>query len=228
MQKVLLDCRSLEDARTLKNYIEREMPYEAVLSFDPIETQSILGNQSINLLVFQTGILRDGDLDRVRHVRQSGFGSPILTITDRVGELSVSGLAEKQKAYFLEKPFELRTFRGLTRKLMTAKAVPQQQFRRYQTRAVAHLETFITGESISTEMFNLSMGGAYFEINEKPPLGIGDLIRLKIPHSGEARDHHIHGRVVWMTHKGSNLGGFGLGVKFIKANDMYRHLIEKV
>lgn len=228
MQKVLLDCRSLEDARILKNYIERELPYEAVLSFDPAETNSIIGNKSVHLLVIQTAVLREMDMERIRSIRENGYSYPILTITDRIGDLSVAMLADKYKAYFLEKPFELKTFKGLTRKLMTAKQVPQQQHRRYRTRQSALLETFITGESFSTEMFNLSMGGAYFELAKKPGVAVGDLLRMKIPTGIQDKEHHIHGRIVWTTHKGPALGGYGLGVKFIKSNDMYRQLIDKV
>ncbi|MEL4881570.1 hypothetical protein AAEH85_21705, partial [Shewanella algae] len=88
---------------------------------------------------------------------------------------SISSLAEKYKAYFLEKPFELKTFKGLARKLITAKSVPQQQHRRYRTWQAAKLETFITGESFHSEMFNLSMGGAYFELPKKPAVSVGDL-----------------------------------------------------
>jgi hypothetical protein len=111
---------------------------------------------------------------------------------------------------------------------MTTKAVPQQQHRRYRTRQSAHLETFITGEAFQSEMFNLSMGGAYFELTRRPAVGIGDLVRVKIPSADQEHDHHIHGRIIWTTHKGPNIGGHGLGVKFIKTNDMYRQLIDKV
>lgn len=228
MQKVLLDCRSLEDARILKNYVERELPYEAVLSFDPAETNSILGNNAVHLLVMQVAVLREMDMDRIRSMREAGFRYSILTVTDRIGDLSVAMLAEKYKTYFLEKPFELKTFKGLVRKLMTTKGVPQQQHRRYRTRQTAHLETFISGDCFATEMFNLSMGGAYFELPKKPAVAVGDLLRMKIPTAGQDREHHIHGRIVWTTHKGSALGGYGIGVKFIKSNDMYRQLIDKV
>jgi hypothetical protein len=228
VQKVLLDCRSLEDARILKNYIERELPFEPILSFDPAETSSIIGNRAVHLLVLQTGSLRESDLHRIRMIRESGYTYPILTVADRLSDVSVSIYAEKYKAYFMEKPYELKTFKGLVRKLMTAKAVPQQQHRRYRTRQTAQLETFITGESFQTEMFNLSMGGAYFELTKRPTLGVGDLLRVKIPIVEQDKEHSIHGRIVWTTHKGPAIGGYGLGVKFIKSNDMYRQLIDKV
>ena len=229
MQKILIDCRSLEDARILKSYIEREMPYEPILSFDAGETDQMLNNRSVHLLVIQTGILRETEMERIRMVRSNGYVYPILTITDRIGDLAVATLAEKYKAYFLEKPFELKTFKGIARKLMTSKMVPQQQFRRYRTRQTAQIETFISGESFQSEMFNLSMGGAYFEANKKAAVGVGDLLRLKIPAANPERDYYsIHGRIVWTTHKGAATGGHGLGVKFIKSNDMYRQLIDKV
>lgn len=228
LQKVLLDCRSLEDARILKNYIERELPYETIVSFDPAESSSIIGNRAVQLLVLQTGDLRESDLQRIRLIRESGYVYPILTLADQMSEAGAAVVAEKYKVYFLEKPYELKTFKGLVRKLMTTKAVPQQQHRRYRTRQAALLETFITGESFQTEMFNLSMGGAYFELNKKPAIGVGDLLRLKIPIGNSEKEHSIHGRIVWTTHKGPATGGYGIGVKFVKSDDMYRQLIDKV
>lgn len=227
MYRMLLDCRSLEDARILKSYIERELPYQAMVSFDPAETDSLLNNKAVHLLVLQIGALKEGDLERIRNIRETGYSYPILTITDRIGEMSVNSITEKYKAYFLEKPFELKTFKGISRKLITAKTVPQQIHRRYRTRQPAQLETFITGETYPTEMFNLSMGGAYFELPKKVGMGVGDLLRMTIP-ALDDKQHHIHGRVVWTTFKGMALGGYGLGVKFIKSNEMYRQLIDKV
>jgi Tfp pilus assembly protein PilZ len=77
-------------------------------------------------------------------------------------------------------------------------------------------------------MFNLSRGGAYFEMGKRPVMNVGDLLRLKVHLSDVEREHHIHGRVMWTTHKGHAAGGYGLGVQFMKSTDIYRRLLEKV
>ncbi|MGZ3723037.1 MAG: PilZ domain-containing protein [Bdellovibrionales bacterium] len=228
MQRVLLSCKSIDDARFLKSYIETELPYEVFLAFQQSEIEASLKAKSIHLLVLQTGNLAKQDLAYALSLRQTGYNHPIMMITDAIGNANIDEIHEKHKIYFMERPFELKTLKGLARKLMVAKAVPQQVFRRYKTNLEATLETFITGDKFETHMFNLSKGGAYFELPKKPGVAIGDLLRLKVHLQDVERDHHIHGRVVWTTHKGHAAGGYGVGVKFMKTTDIYRNLLDKV
>ena len=104
MQKILIDCRSLEDARILKSYIEREMPYEPILSFDAGETDQMLNNRSVHLLVIQTGILRETEMERIRMVRSNGYVYPILTITDRIGDLAITVWRRSTRLTFWRNP----------------------------------------------------------------------------------------------------------------------------
>ncbi len=228
MQRVLLSCKSIDDARFLKTYIETELPYEVFLAFQAQDIESSLKAKNIHLLMMQTGNLAKQDLAYALQLRGTGFNYPILMITDSIGATNIEEVNEKHKIYFMERPFELKTLKGLARKLMSARAVPQQVFRRYRTNIQATLETFISGDKFDTHMFNLSRGGAYFEFPKKPAVGIGDLLRLKVHLAEKDRDHQVHGRVVWMTHKGHAAGGYGLGVKFMKSSDIYRNLLDKV
>ena len=228
MHRVLLSCKSINDSRFLKNYIETELPYEVILSNDQREMEQNLKARNIHLLLMQTGNLAKQDIAYAQALRKSGFAYPMLMITDQVGDSNIEELHEKHKIYFLERPFELKTLKGLARKLMVTRAVPQQVFRRYRTNLMATLETFISGEKYETHMFNLSRGGAYFELTKRPGVSVGDLLRLKVHLTDVEKEHHVHGRVVWTTHKGHAAGGYGLGVKFMKSTDIYRRLLEKV
>lgn len=228
MHRVLLSCKSINDARFLKNYIETELPYEVILSQDPRDIEASLKAKNIHLLLMQTGNLAKQDIAYAQALRKAGYAYPMLMITDTVGDTNIEELHEKHKIYFLERPFELKTLKGLARKLMVTRAVPQQVFRRYRTNLMATLETFISGEKYETHMFNLSRGGAYFELTKRPGVSVGDLLRLKVHLTDVEREHHVHGRVVWTTHKGHAAGGYGLGVKFMKSTDIYRRLLEKV
>lgn len=228
MQRVLLSCKSVDDARFLKGYIETELPFEVILTFDQMGIEAAIKAKNIHLLMLQTGNLAAQDIAYARSIRQLGFNYPMLMITDAIGNTNVDEVNEKHKIYFLERPFELKSLKGLARKLMVARTVPQQIFRRYRTNLATTFETFISGEKYQSHMFNLSRGGAYFEANKKPAVAIGDLLRLKVHLSDVDRDHHVHGRVVWTTHKGHAAGGYGMGVKFMKSTDIYRNLLDKV
>ncbi len=228
MQRVLLSCNAIEDARFLKTYIESELPYEVFLGLKPADIETALKAKNIHLLMLQSGKPAKQDIAYALSLRNTGFNYPILMITDAIGNLKVDELNDRHRIYFMERPFELKTLKGLARKLMVSKAVPQQIFRRYRTNISATLETFISGDKFITHMFNLSRGGAYFELPQKPSVGIGDLLRLKVHLNDMEREHNVHGRVIWTTHRGHAAGGYGLGIKFMKSTDIYRKLLDHV
>lgn len=228
MQKLLLEFSNLEDARLVKKDFEKELAFEVFTSLNSKETAKVLTNKSIQLIICQATDFREPQINRIQELRKMGYTYPILVILDHPSPLSERFSADEARVTFLEKPFELRTLRGLTRKLMTARTVTKQQFRRYRTNQLVALETFVSGENVETKMFNLSKGGAYFEVSKKPGLGVGELLRLKFQLDQVEKEHHIHGRIVWTTPKGHSGGGYGIGVKFIKQEDIYRHLLQTV
>ncbi|MGE3681603.1 MAG: PilZ domain-containing protein [Bdellovibrionales bacterium] len=228
MHRVLLSCESIDDSRYIKGYIETELPYEVVLAVEPKEIEAAVRARNIHLMILQTGHNAKDDIAYSLQLRRMGFNYPLLLITDSVGETNIEEVNERHRVYFLERPFELKALKGLARKLMVSRSVPQQVFRRYRTNLSATIETFISGEKYQTHMFNLSRGGAYFELTKKPTVSVGDLLRLKINLSDMDREHQVHGRIVWQTHKGHAAGGYGLGIRFMKSTDIYRSLLDKV
>jgi Tfp pilus assembly protein PilZ len=228
MQRVLLSCKSIDDARFLKTYIETELPYEVTIAPDPGDIEAALKTKNSHLLLLQTGGMAKQDLAYALQLRKNGYHHPIMMITDMVGIANIDEIHQKHRIYFLERPFELKTLKGLARKLVLTKTVPQQVFRRYRTNLSATVEDFHNGDIYQTHMFNLSKGGAYFEFTQKPSVAIGDVLRMRVHLSDMEREHNVHGRVVWTTHKGHATGGYGIGVKFMKTNDIYRQLLDRV
>lgn len=228
MQKLLLESGNLGDAHSIKKDFEKELPFELLLSANSSETKKILANKSVQLIIKQSREFQQINIDSVHALRRSGYTYPVLFILDKINSLARQFEVEEEKAHLLEKPFELKTLRGVVRKLMTSRAISKQQYKRFRTNQNVSLETFISGENVHTKMFNLSKGGAYFEVSKKPGLGVGELLRLHFQLEQVEKEHQIHGRIVWTTPKGHISGGYGLGVKFIKSQDIYRHLLQVV
>lgn len=228
MQRVLVCCRSINDSELIKGYLEAKLPYEVLIANDSRGVDGALRATNIHLLLMQTGNLAIEDIAYAQRLRKEGFSYPLLVITNAVGSSNIEELHDKHRITFLERPFEVATLVGLVRKLMVTRSAHQQIFRRYRTNLMATLETFISGERFETHMFNLSRGGAYFELGKRPSVGVGDLLRLRVHLSDVSREHNIHGRVVWTTHKGHAAGGYGIGIKFMKGADIYRNLLDRV
>lgn len=228
MQRVLLNCHAHEDASFIKNYIEAEMPLEVVVAADLDQLEIILKKKPIHLLVMQSGRPTQADINYTLSLRKSGYAHPTLLLTDTLEQVNIEEMSRQHKIYFLERPFELATLKGLTRKLMALRQVPQQFHRRYRTNLAARIEAFSSGEALDTQVFNLSHGGAYFEFAHRPLLKVGDLLRMKVQLEDLGREHQVHGKIVWSTLRGHAAGGYGYGIQFLKSSDVYRSLVSKI
>lgn len=227
MQKILLHSSSANDAYLIKSFLEKRLPYSIEVSHSSKTTESIITNQSIQLVIYDTTLFTGIDLQFLKDIRNIGYSYPFLVLGTTEKEILAG--ATKNRMHFLDKPYEFKALRGLTRKLMVQRSIHQQIHRRYRTQIKAKMETFINGESFETYLFNLSKGGAYCEFaGASNILGIGDLVRLKVNLEDVQRDYNLTARVVWTTRKGSYSGGHGAGLRFVKNNEVYRHLLEKV
>ncbi len=228
MQKLLFQYLNYDEALVLKNYLETRLPYEVLLSGFKKETEDLIASRAIHLIVYEAKEFLAKDLQFTKDLRNSGYSYPILSIADSIGIEEIAVMLEKNKTYILEKPFEFKALAGLCRKLMTLRQVPQQRHRRFKTNQRTLVETYLSGEAVDSHMFNLSVGGAYFEFAKRPAVGVGDIVRMKITLPDVEREYAVNGRIIWTTHKGMHSGGHGCGVMFVKGNDIYRQLMDKV
>lgn len=229
MQKLLIHSQgTVEHGEQIRTFLEMRLPYEVSISKEQKTTFDLLAQRSIQLLIFETNRFSELDLNMFREIRNLGYTYPILLLAENLDMNNFMPFIEKLKGWYLEKPFEYKALRGVVQKLMSARTVPQQMHRRFRTKQNAVVETYISGEVINSLMFNLSVGGAYFEFNSKSKVSVGDLVRLKVQLDDVSKEHCVNARVVWTTRKGTNGAGNGFGVRFVKGHDIYRQLIDKV
>lgn len=228
MPRILLNCRNPEETQQIKSYLQSALPYELSAAATPREVELVLKDKVVHLIVMRSGFSAQEDLETVKRLRVQGYKHPALIITGQKLSEEVKALNEQNKTYFLEHPFELKILKGLIPKILLARLVPQQIHRRYRTNVETVLESFHSGEKYPSFMYNLSHGGAYFEVAAKPSVVVGDLLRFRVRQPNSKEERLINGRVVWMTHKGHVSGGYGFGIKFIKSSDIYRTIMNKM
>lgn len=207
--------------------LETKLPYPVHLSFDERTARAIVENKAIHLLAYETKRFRKEDYEFTMNLRKQGFNSPALILADELRFDRFLG-KEDHRLFFLPKPFDERSFVGVARKLMVSRTITQQRFKRFPTQQTATMETFMSGETLPSQIYNLSMGGAYCELFGRCNVSVGDLVKLKVHLEDLGRQHVMNAKVVWMTRNGPCTGGQGVGMKFVKYDDIYRQLMEKV
>ncbi|MCB0407796.1 MAG: PilZ domain-containing protein [Bdellovibrionales bacterium] len=228
MQKILLQCRSLDEANQLKNFYESRLPYAADVSFGFNDSEAILTSFPIHLFVWDTQNYHMEQASWIKELRGMGFIYPILVLSENIDMKAMKGSVANDKIHFLERPFEYKALKGITLKLMQSRNLPQQMFKRFKTNQPLSIESYSTGEQMESSMFNLSVGGAYFEAEKKPSASIGDLVKLQVNLNDVDKSHMMNARIVWTTRKGAYSGGYGVGVKFVRNEEIYKQLLEKM
>jgi Tfp pilus assembly protein PilZ len=228
MQKILLQCHTRDEANHLKNFFDTKLPYSTEVSSSPSDTEITLSSTAVHLFVLETAEYQFSEASWIRDLRGMGFVYPILVLAENIDARVMRNSVQNEKIHFLEKPFEYKALKGLTLKLMQSRNLPQQMFRRFKTNQPLKIESYSTGEHIESSMFNLSVGGAYFETEKKPTAAVGDLVKMQVNLNDVEKSHMMNARIVWTTRKGSYSGGFGVGVKFVRNEEIYKQLLEKL
>lgn len=228
MNKILLQSQTEDEARLLQAFFESRLPYAAQVSEGSGEAESVLTSMPVHLFVWDVVNFGLAEGAWVKELRALGYVYPILILPDSLDPKAMQGAIANDKIHFLEKPYIYKALKGLTIKLMQTRNLPQQMFKRFATNQPLSIESYATGELINSSMFNLSVGGAYFETDVKPTASVGDLVKMQVNLNDVERNHMMNARIVWTTRKGSYSGGYGLGVKFVRNEELYKQLLERL
>lgn len=101
--------------------------------------------------------------------------------------------------------------------------------KRFQTNEKAKVEQYGRGDHASAQVLNISQGGAFLEwIDDGLNLKAGDLIRLTITLRKLGKIRSVNAVVKWIkTDKGDNRIN-GVGVGFIKPDQVLNHLMSRM
>lgn len=228
MQKMLIYGRNLEESNQLRTFFETRLPYPAEISYSREDAEALLTSRPFHLLIWDTDSYGNYEATWVKELRAIGYSQPILIVSEDIDEQLFKSSIRNLKTYFLHKPFEYRALKGIARKLIVTRGMPQQMYKRFKTNQKLQIETYGSGETLESSMFNLSVGGAYFESDGENSLTVGDLVKMQVQLTDVDKSHMMNARVIWTTRKGDHSGGYGAGVKFVRNEEIYKTLMEKI
>ncbi len=74
----------------------------------------------------------------------------------------------------------------------------------------------------------MSRGGAYIEVNTHKNIYNGDVLKLTVPLEKVSKSYVVDVEVVWKADKGYWKGVNAVGFKFVKNDDIYRNLLNRL
>jgi len=139
---------------------------------------------------------------------------PILILGNK-NEFTQSLSTEKNRVHFLAKPVSCAQVRAFTSKLLLAKELPAQKFKRFKTDQEAEVEKVEDGDTFLASVKNLSMGGAYCTLDDHHRVSIGSLIRLNV-HNEDSQRKTLNAKVIWTKNTDEEEENkFSFGLEFL-------------
>lgn len=224
--KFLLISRQTPDAYEIKTEIERNRLYKVEMAETAATSMEKLTKDPINCLVYNFESFTTNKIKLVTDLRDLNFRFPILLFASYV-QAEALLKAQTLGSLIIEKPYEAKDVWGICYKALQGKKLNQRIYRRFYTDQTAVIEKTVTGETLSGQIYNLSRGGAYMEMPSQQ-LKPGEILKVTIPLDKISRSYKVDAQVVWANDKGFWKGNPAVGLRFVKAGDIYRNLLDKL
>jgi len=179
------------------------------------------------LIIMNFDSISEAALQTMRNMKSYADKKPLLALGRVEKPELIEAVTSLPQTIFLEKPFEEKDLSGLTSKILDARGVAQRIHRRFNTEQKAFIEIYGKNVESETTLFNMSRGGAYFELPAQPDIVVGDIVKLNVDLKELKHNYRIHAKVIWTTPKGISTGGYGVGVEFIRSNRLFQELSSR-
>lgn len=226
--QILLIGRRSEEVVGLKYMFARNSGYEVELVSVAQKAIQRLTRRDVDLCVFNFDLFTKEKIKMATDLRTLGYEFPVLVLSRIIATDAYEAIKEMQGTILLEKPFEQKDLLGISEKMIKGAQVAQRVQRRFYTNQKAFLSGFGADTKTDAKLLNLSRSGAYIEHKGGASPGKGELIQLNVQLNEVYREYNVNARVVWSSNRGVWGLGRGLGVEFIKTQDIYRDLLNKI
>lgn len=227
MQGLLVYGSRYEALQDIVESIESQLHIHIFATNNDDKVKKETAKGGLHLAIVDTRSIAE-EVSLIQKLRDNGFEQAILVLSEEQISHEYGLEKSRSKIHYLEKPYSDKEFVGIVKKLLKSSRIPQQKFKRFETHQEVVLEKFNNSDSVDTRMFNLSVGGAYCEFSGESPLIVGDLVKVMVKLGEVNKQHKMNAKVVWTTRTGRYSGQQGAGLKFIRSEDVYLHLINKV
>jgi DNA-binding response OmpR family regulator len=226
--QILLIGRRNEEIVGIKGMLARNTGYEVELVSVAQKAVQRLTQRDIDLCVFNFDLFTKEKIKLATELRGLGYNFPVLVLSRIIATDAFDAIGDMKSTILLEKPFEQKDLIGISEKMIRKADISQRIQRRFYTNQEASVSAFGGADKVDAKVFNLSRGGAYLEHKGNQNMAKGELVQVNIQLNEIYREYNVNARVVWSSQKGIWGTGKALGVEFVKTQDIYRDLLNKI
>jgi Tfp pilus assembly protein PilZ len=227
MLRIMIVSDTEKTSSEIRFAIERNMSHQVVQVYNRGDMKKNLETTVFNLVIIDSVLVDERVHEKINWFRSVGCVFPILVVAENMTPRYAQKLAVIEDVHALMRPYYEKNIVGLVRKLLVARRLPKQIYRRFNTNQMGHIEGLVSGDSLLISMYNLSQGGAYIEFDCAKPLSVGDLYKLSVQIENSKNQYSFNAKVVWTTPEGRFSGRFGCGLRFVTAKETHHTLLMK-
>jgi len=226
--KFLLVSRRSDDAYKIREELERNRLYEV----EVVETAQLalkrMQEADTHCVVLNLESFTIDKMKMITDLRDLNIRCPVILMATYVQPEALQRVqTASPTAVVIEKPFEAKDLWGIAQKLVQGVPVPQRIHRRFYTNQITKVEKLANGHGFMGRVYNLSKGGAYVEI-EQGRLQVGEVVTMSMQLSKVSRAYNVDAEVVWSVARGIWKGRPAVGLRFVKPDDVYRNMLQKL
>lgn len=103
--------------------------------------------------------------------------------------------------------------------------IKPQKHQRHKTEQYFEFEILASGNTYSSMMTNLSLGGAHCICYEEVPVTQGELVRMNVKFDELNNTRVMNAKVVWKSKANEQKSSQALGLQFISDAEVYKTLL---
>ncbi len=231
MEKVLISSITEEENSLIKGKLAPLAQEFSGIHYQTCRPSNLVHSISpdLCLLILNLHYYNSTQRQIVPQLRNMGYLGPIILSARTTNAQTIKEVQSLENVTFLEKPYDSKDLVGISRKHIFAAQVKQRVFRRYRTNQKTIVERYTKDDAHEGTVLNLSKGGAYV-VGEFETLDVGELLRLQINLNEVDREYTMPARVIWKVGKNemANKDNTGIGVEFVRSDEVYKYLMNAV
>ncbi len=217
-KRILIGSIACNFGEQLIEEFSEESNFELVYETNMDEVVRLIHEENFSACVINFDDITPVEFESCSRIVENLPHMPILILGNK-NEFTQSLTTEKNRVHFLAKPVSCPQVRAFTAKLLLAKELPAQKYKRFKTDQEAEVEKIEDGDTFLASVKNLSMGGAYCTLQEDHRISIGSLIRLNV-HNEDSQRKTLNAKVIWTKNSDEFENKiFSFGLEFINQNE---------
>jgi CheY-like chemotaxis protein len=225
--RFLLVSRASAEADKIVSEVHRNKLYKVKQVESAREALVEMYQDKPHALILNINAFTMDRISLITDLRDLGFAAPVIIFASKIQKEVFEPIRRLPHSVIIEKPYESKDVWGICEKFVQGRRVYQRIHRRFYVNQEVALRRMTNGEFMAGRAYNMSVGGTYMELGYGR-LSAGEIVKLSVPLDRMGKTYNVDAEVVWASGRVAWNGSSSAGLRFVRASDVYRNLLNRL